>query len=331
MKKNIAIIVGGDSGEYEVSINSGKQLFEHLDKTQYTPVLIHLKGAHWTASVDGTDIPVDKNDFSVIINQNKLTFDCALIGIHGTPGEDGKLQSYFEMMKLPYTTCGVLSSALTFNKYACKHYLMPHGVTTAKAMLFQKNQPVDAEEVAQTLGLPCFIKPNNGGSSCGVSKISAPEEIVPAIKKALEHDSEIIVEEFIKGTEITCGVMQTHNRSMVFPIAEIVSKNDFFDYEAKYTSGMSDEIIPARIPEEIKKECEQTSSLIYDKLFCRGIVRIDYIIHNGKLYFLEVNTVPGQSEASIIPRMIRAAGLTMTEVLTDLIEDALANGKCPVK
>jgi len=324
MKKNIAIVVGGDSGEYEVSIKSGQQLFNQIDKTKYNPVLIHIKGIDWKATVEGKEIQVDKNDFTVPVNQSKLRFDCALIGIHGTPGEDGRLQSYFEMMKVPYTTCGVLSSSLTFNKYACKQYIIPYGVDTAKAMLFHKNDRIDPEEVAKTLGLPCFVKPNNGGSSCGVSKIAKTEEIVPAIEKALEHDSEIIVEEFIKGTEITCGVMKTRNRSMVFPIAEIVSKKEFFDYEAKYTNGMADEIIPARIPENIRQECGKISSLIYDKLFCRGVVRIDYIIRGDKLYFLEVNTVPGQSEASIVPRMIKVAGLTMTEVLTDLIEDALA-------
>lgn len=324
MKKNIAIIVGGDSGEYEVSINSGKQLFGQIDKNRYNPVLIHLRGMDWKANIDGTEVQVDKNDFSVPAAGSKIRFDCALIGIHGTPGEDGKLQSYFEMMRIPYTTCGVMSSALTFNKYACKHYVIPYGVTTAKSMLFHKDDRIDAAEVAKNLGLPCFIKPNNGGSSCGVSKISEVTEIVPAIEKALEHDSEIIVEEYIKGTEITCGVMKTKNRQMIFPIAEIVSKKEFFDYEAKYTSGMADEIIPARITESIKEECEKVSSLIYDKLFCRGIVRIDYIIKDNKLYFLEVNTVPGQSEASIVPRMIRVAGLTMNKILTDLIEDAIA-------
>jgi len=323
MKKNIAIIVGGDSGEYEVSIKSGKQLFDQIDQSKYNPILIHLKGIDWKATIDGKEIQVDKNDFTVNVNGNKTRFDCALIGIHGTPGEDGKLQSYFEMMKVPYTTCGILSSSLTFNKYMCKQYVIPFGIITAKSMLVHKNDKVDAAEVVKNLGLPCFIKPNNGGSSCGVSKIADVNEIVPAIKKALEHDSEIIVEEYIQGTEITCGVMKTRDRSMVFPIAEIVSKKEFFDYEAKYTNGMADEIIPARIPEKIKQDCEKTSSLIYDKLFCRGIVRIDYIIKDEKLYFLEVNTVPGQSEASIIPRMIKVAGLTMTAILTDLIEDAL--------
>jgi D-alanine-D-alanine ligase len=325
MKKNIAIVVGGDSGEYEVSIKSGQQLFNQIDKDKYNPVLVHVKGIDWKAGMDGTFIPVDKNDFTILRDGKKLQFDCALIGIHGTPGEDGRLQSYFEMMKVPYTTCGVLSSALTFNKYACKQYLIPHGIITAKSLLFHKNDTIDQAEVITSLGLPCFIKPNNGGSSCGVSKIAKQDEIVPAIKKALEHDSEIIVEEFIKGIEITCGVMKTRNRSLIFPIAEIVSKNEFFDYEAKYSNGIAEEIIPARIPEKIKKDCEAVSSLIYDKLFCRGVVRIDYIIRDEKLYFLEVNTVPGQSEASIIPKMIKAAGLTMTEILTDLIEDAVAN------
>jgi D-alanine-D-alanine ligase len=204
---------------------------------------------------------------------------------------------------------------------------MPYGINTAKAMLFHENDTITPDDVIKNLGLPCFIKPNNSGSSCGISKITKPQEILPAIEKALAEDSEIIVEEFLKGTEITCGVMKTRNRSIVFPITEIVSKKDFFDYEAKYTDGMAEEILPARIPEKIRHECEKTSSFIYDKLFCRGIVRIDYIICDEKLCFLEVNTVPGMTENSIVPRMIKAAGLTMTEVLNDLIEDALTNRK----
>jgi D-alanine-D-alanine ligase len=325
-KKNIAIIAGGDSGEYEISIKSGEQLLKQIDKTKYNPYLIHIKGTNWEVSINEANKQVDKNEFTIPDGKN-IRFDCALIAIHGTPGEDGRLQSYFEMMKLPYTTCGVLSSSLTFNKYACKHYLMPYGISTAKAMLFHKNEAIKNDEVIESLGLPCFVKPNNGGSSCGISKINKPEEIQPAIKTALKEDSEIIVEEYLKGTEITCGVMKTRNRSIVFPIAEIVSKKEFFDYEAKYTNGMADEIIPARIPEKIRLACEKMSSLIYDKLFCRGVVRIDYIIRDEQLYFLEVNTVPGMTENSIIPRMIKAAGLTMTEVLSDLIEDALSNGK----
>jgi D-alanine-D-alanine ligase len=259
------------------------------------------------------------------VNNEKIKFDCVLVGIHGTPGEDGRLQSYFEMMNIPFTTCGVLSSALTFNKYACKQYLKTYDIVTAKSMLLKANEEVNKEEIVKYLGLPCFVKPNNGGSSCGVSKISKVEELIPAIERALEHDSEIIIEEFIQGTEITCGVLKTSNNSKIFPIAEIVSKNDFFDYEAKYTDGMADEIIPARIPENIKLACEKTSAFIYEKLFCRGIVRIDYIVSNDKLYFLEVNTVPGMTENSIVPRMIKAAGLSITEVLTDLIEDAIEN------
>lgn len=323
MKNNIAIVAGGDSGEYEVSIKSGNQLFSEIDTVKYNPVLIHMKGLQWTARLDGVDVEVDKNDFSVLQSGNKLKFDCALIGIHGTPGEDGKLQSYFEMVGVPYTTCGVMTSALTFNKFATKHYLVPYGIFTAKALLFQKKDVVDAAQVVKELGLPCFVKPNNGGSSCGVSKISVADEIVPAIKKALEHDSEIIVEEYIQGTEITCGVIKAQDKLQVLPIAEIVSKKEFFDYEAKYTSGMADEIIPARIPEDIWLDCEQTSSRIYEKLFCKGVVRIDYIIRDNKLYFLEVNTVPGMTEQSIIPRMIKAKNISMKDAITMLIEDAL--------
>jgi D-alanine-D-alanine ligase len=327
MKKNIAIIAGGDSGEYEISIKSGEQLLKQIDKTQYNPYLIHIKGTDWKTGNNGSVEAVDKNEFQILKSQGNIKFDCALIAIHGTPGEDGRLQSYFEMMKVPYTTCGVMSSALTFNKFACKHYLESYGIATAKAMLFHKDDIIDIDEIVNTLGLPCFVKPNNGGSSCGISKIITKDEIRPAIQKALAEDCEIIVEGFLKGTEITCGVMKTQNRSIVFPITEIVSKKDFFDYEAKYTDGMADEILPARIPEEIKLECEKISSLIYDKLFCKGVVRIDYIIVGGKLFFLEVNTVPGMTENSIVPRMIKAAGLTMTEVITDLIEDALSKVK----
>jgi D-alanine-D-alanine ligase len=324
MIKNIAIVAGGDSGEYEVSIKSGNMLFSQIDRTKYSPVLIHMKGMSWTAKLDGSEIEVDKNDFSVTSNGKKIKFDCALVGIHGTPGEDGKLQSYFELLKLPYTTCGVMTSALTFNKFATKHYLAPYGVNMAKGMIFQKNDIVNPSEVVKNLGLPCFVKPNNGGSSCGVSKISSEAEIESAIKNALEHDSEVIVEEYIKGTEITCGVIKTLGNLQVLPIAEIVSKKDFFDYEAKYTSGMADEIIPARIPKDIWEACEKTSALIYEKLFCRGVVRIDYIIKDNKLHFLEVNTVPGMTEASIIPRMIKAKNIPMKEAITMLIEDALS-------
>jgi D-alanine-D-alanine ligase len=327
MKKNIAIVAGGDSGEYEISIKSGEQFLKQIDKTKYNPFLIHIRGINWHVNIDGLSLPVDKNNFTINLNGKTVVFDCVLVAIHGTPGEDGRLQSYFEIMHLPYTTCGVLSSSLTFNKYACKHYLIPYGINTAKAILFHKNDKIEPEDVVKNLGLPCFIKPNNGGSSCGISKINKLEDISQAIQKALNEDSEIIVEEYLKGTEITCGVMKTRNRTIVFPITEIVSKNDFFDYEAKYADGMSDEILPARISEKIRLECEKISSLIYDKIFCRGIVRIDYIIKNEKLYFLEVNTVPGMSENSIVPKMIRVAGLTMTEVLSDLIEDALANRK----
>lgn len=322
--KNIAIVAGGDSGEYEVSIKSGNQLFAQIDRNKYNPVLIHMKGMNWTAKLDGTETEVDKNDFSVTFGGQKIKFDCALIGIHGTPGEDGKLQAYFELIKLPYTTCGVMTSALTFNKYATKHYLASYGINMAKGMIFHKDDQVNPAEVVKTLGLPCFIKPNNGGSSCGVSKINEESQIEAAIKNALEHDTEIIVEEYIKGTEITCGVIKTLGKMQVLPIAEIVSKKEFFDYEAKYTSGMADEIIPARIPADIWEACEKTSALIYDKLFCKGVVRIDYIIRDNKLHFLEVNTVPGMTEASIIPRMIKARNISMTEAITMLIEDALS-------
>jgi D-alanine-D-alanine ligase len=248
--------------------------------------------------------------------------------IHGTPGEDGRLQAYFELMRIPYTSCGVLASALTFNKHACKTHLNPLGVLFPKGKLIRKGEKIDAAELCAVLGLPCFVKPNSGGSSFGVTKVKSSSELNLALEAAFAEDlHEALVEEYIEGNEITCGLVKLGEEIIVFPITEIVSKKEFFDVEAKYTAGMADEITPARICESLSADCATISKTIYKHLNCRGMVRIDYIVCNGRLYFLEVNTIPGMSAASIIPKQVDAYGLTTVKALyTNLINEAIGGG-----
>lgn len=323
MKKNIAIVAGGDSSEYVVSVESASNIRKSLDKTRYTPFLITMKGDRWTAGTLEEPGPVvDKNDFSVIVDGKKVKFDCVFMAIHGTPGEDGKLQAYFDLIGMPYTTCGVLASALTFNKYICKGFLNNFGIISPKAMLVRKGYRFDPGKIAAEIGLPCFVKPNNGGSSFGVTRVTKASRLKDAILKAFREDKEVIIEEFIEGTELTGGVFKSSEREILFPLTEIVSMNEFFDFEAKY-KRQADEITPARIDEKLTRECQQTSSMIYDILDCHGIVRIDYILSEGKLWFLEVNTVPGMTDTSIIPQQAEAIGLETKELFTLAIEDAI--------
>ncbi|MDP4273253.1 MAG: D-alanine--D-alanine ligase [Bacteroidota bacterium] len=326
MKKNIAIIAGGNSAESVISLKSAEQLSTQIDKDLYQTYIIYIKGTDWKAKgEDFEGVQVNKNDFSIEINGQKITFDCALMAIHGNPGEDGHLQGYFDMMELPYTSCDMLTSALTFDKYVCKNYLRQFGICTANAILVRKGQnQVNPEDVVKELHLPLFVKPNKNGSSVGVTKVKVAEQIIPAIEKAFVDDDEVIIEEFIEGTEITCGLIKAQNKKLIFPITEIVSKNEFFDYEAKYQNGFSQEITPARIDQKVEEDCKNIASEIYDVLNCKGIVRVDYIFSKDKLYFLEINTVPGMSESSIVPKQIRTAGMTMKEVLTLLIEDSIS-------
>jgi len=247
--------------------------------------------------------------------------------IEGTPGENGLLQSYFELLRIPYTTCDVLVSALTFNKLACKAFVKEFGVLTAKAIILRKGDEVNISKIINYLGLPCFVKPNNGGSSFGASKVKLTEELLPAIENALKEDNEVIIEEFIKATELTCGVFKTRKNQYVFPITEVVSKNEFFDYEAKYTPGKSEEITPARISTEMEQRCKALSSSIYDILKCNGIVRIDYLLRENDLYFMEINTVPGMSQQSIIPQQVRVLGLELHEIFNELIDDSIERMK----
>ena len=323
MKKNIAVVAGGNSSEYQISINSAQELSFNLDKKEYNVFIVIVKGSDWTVSYADKIISIDKNDFSFKTNGSKVVFDCALIAIHGTPGEDGKLQSYFDLLKIPYTSCDVFTSALSFNKFACKNFLNEFGVKTAKSHLIKKNEAFDLDDILNKLPVPIFVKPNNSGSSFGISKVTQRDELQTAIFNAFSEDEEIIIEEFIKGTEVSCGLVITKSEKHIFPLTEIVSENDFFDYEAKYTVGKATEITPARLPDDLKQKCMDISDLIYTKLGCNGIVRIDYIISSNIPYFLEINTVPGMSKESIVPKQIEAYGSKIGEMLELVIKDAL--------
>ncbi len=328
MKTNVAIVAGGDSSEFVISVGSAKQVANQLGKDKYNVYTILLKGEDWILKSDKYgDIPVNKDNFSCTLQGKLLFFNVVFIAIHGTPGEDGKLQSYLDLIGIPYTSSGASVSALTFNKYACKNYLKKIGIYSAKAMLIRRGDRIDEEKVIRTLGLPCFVKPNNCGSSVGISKVSGQDELKTAIKKALGEGDEVIIEEFIKGIEISCGLVKMHNRELIFPVTEIISQKEFFDYEAKYTYGMADEITPARISEHTTKSCQELSSKIYSALGCNGIVRIDYILSENKLCFLEINTVPGMSPESIIPKQARAYGIDLADLYDLVIEDALFRNK----
>ena len=322
MKRTIAIVAGGDTSEYEVSLRSAQGIYSFLDKDKYNPYIVVLHGTDWHVQLaDGTTAPIDRNDFSFTVNGQKTTFDYAYIIIHGTPGEDGRLQGYFDMLHLPYSGCGVLASSLTYDKFVCNQYLKGFGVRIAESLLLRRGQSIADEDVIQKIGLPCFIKPNLGGSSFGVTKVKAPEQIQPAIAKAFEEAPEVIVEAFMDGTEITCGCYKTSQSSVVFPITEVVSHHEYFDYDAKY-KGDSDEITPARIPDELRDHVQKLTSAIYDILGARGIIRVDYIITEGsKINLLEVNTTPGMTTTSFIPQQVRAAGLDIKDVMTDIIEN----------
>lgn len=293
-----------------------------MDKEKYTVYIVEMKGLCWEAVLpDGNKTAVDRNDFSFLLNGEKITFDFAYIIIHGTPGENGLLQGYFDLLHIPYSTCDVLASALTFNKFALNHYLQGFGIRISDSLLVRKGSDISDQDVIEKIGLPCFIKPNEGGSSFGVTKVKTAEQIRPAIEKAMHESDEVMVEAFMAGTEITCGCYKTRTKEVVFPITEVVSKNEFFDYAAKY-DGESQEITPARLDDDTTRRVKTLTSAIYDILGCEGIIRVDYIItEGGKINLLEVNTTPGMTATSFIPQQVRAAGLDMKDVLTDIIEN----------
>lgn len=322
MKRTIAIVAGGDTSEFHVSLRSAQGIYSFIDKEKYTLYIVEMKGLDWYVQLpDGAKAPVDRNDFSFRVNGQKIVFDFAYITIHGTPGEDGRLQGYFDLLRIPYSCCGVLAASLTYDKFACNQYLKAFGVRIAESLLLRQGQSISSKEVIDTIGLPCFIKPSLGGSSYGVTKVKTEDQIEPAIAKAFEEAQEVLVEAFMDGTEITCGCYKTKNNSVVFPITEVVTHNEYFDYDAKY-NGQVDEITPARISEDLTRRVQTLTSAIYDILGASGIIRVDYIITAGdKVNLLEVNTTPGMTATSFIPQQVRAAGLDIKEVMTDIIEN----------
>ncbi len=325
MKKNIAVMYGGNSSEFEVSVNSGRQVSANIDKSRYNVYEVLVLGTSWAVQLNGqTTVEIDKSDFSFTpLKGEKVQFDAAFIVIHGTPGEDGLLQSYFEMIGMPYTSCNAFVSTVTFNKYATKCFLRDAGIKMAKEVYIRKSDKIEPETLAQQLGLPMFIKPNASGSSCGVSKVKDVKEVKKALEAAFAESEAVLAEAFIAGRELQQGVFKTAKNAYELPITEIISKNEFFDYDAKY-NGQSEEITPANTTPELAKRITAQSELIYEWLGCRGFVRIDYIVNNDEIYFLEINTVPGMSAASIVPQQLQAIGMTLSEAYSLLLDDTLS-------
>jgi len=322
MKRNIAIVAGGDSSEIVVSLKSAEGIYSFLDKEKYNVYIAIVKEDGWYVKLsDGRCIPIDKNDFSFTIEEKAIRFDFAYITIHGTPGENGLLQGYLDMLRIPYSSCGVLVSALTFNKFACVNFLKGFGIPVSESIRLFKGQTITNEEIVDRLGLPVFVKPNDGGSSFGVTNVKAEEDIQPAIQKAFSEGKEVIIESFMSGTEVTSGCYAVKGKEVALPLTEVVTDNDFFDFDAKY-NGQSDEITPARISDELTKKIQKQTLKIYKLLGAKGLIRVDYIIsQEGEPRMLEVNTTPGMTVNSFIPQQVRAAGLEMKDVLTDIIEN----------
>ena len=281
MKRTIAIVAGGDSSELVVSLRSAQGLYSFIDKERYNLYIVEMEGHRWEVILpDGTKTPIDRNDFGFMENGEKKLFDFAYITIHGTPGENGILQGYFDLLGIPYSSCNVLVSAITFNKFTCNQYLKGFGIRVSESLILRKGFEITDQEVISKIGLPCFIKSNAGGSSFGVTKVKTEEEIQPAIEKAFHESDEVMIEAYMKGTEVTCGCYKTKDKEVVFPITEVVTDNEFFDYDAKY-NGQVQEITPARLPEDTAERVRLLTSAIYDILGCSGIIRIDYIITEG--------------------------------------------------
>jgi D-alanine-D-alanine ligase len=319
-KKRIAVVCGGYSGEAEVSMRSAAMVMANIDREKFEPKQVVITKEKWYAlSEEGEEWPVDKNDFSVYDGKVKLTFDGVFMIVHGAPGENGVLQGYFNLMDIPYTTGDVLNMAMTFNKKATTDALGNLGYQVANSIIVSKGQTWDAVPILFKVGLPCFVKPNNGGSSLGTSKVKKQEELALAIDKALAVDDQVIIERFVEGIEVTCGVIQWNGKLRALPLTEIVSNNEFFDYEAKY-SGKSEEITPARVKKEVFEQVQELAVGIYRDLDCRGMIRVDFIIQKDRPFVIEVNTVPGFSEASIIPQQAAKVGVDKKALISAVIE-----------
>lgn len=323
MKKNIAIIMGGYSSEYEISLKSGNVVFETLDPSKYHAYRIHVFKDKWVyVDIENNEYPVDKNDFSVIVNTSKITFDCVFNAIHGSPGEDGFMQAYFKLINIPQTSCNMYQASLTFNKRDCLSVLKPYGIKTAESYYMNLGDSIDEEAIIKKVGLPCFVKANKAGSSFGITKVYKKEDLQHAIDVAFKEDDEIIIESFLDGTEVSVGVISYKGKTTVLPITEIVPNNDFFDYKAKYL-GESQEITPARITKEQEHKVNSVAKKVYEILKMTGFSRSEYIFKDGEPHLLEVNTVPGLTRQSILPQQAACAGISLSELFDNAIEEAL--------
>ena len=320
MKKNIAILRGGDSSESAISLKSAEVVAQHIDTNKYTPYIIHIEGTDWHAVYEQQTYPIDKNDFSFSAGNHKISFDGVFMAIHGTPGEDGILQAYFDLLNIPYNCCGSFEASITFNKGMCNTLLKNFNITSAKAIMIHKGEAYDTQALENNIGLPCFVKPNRAGSSFGISKVTASEQWEQAIKEAFKHDNQVLIEAFIDGIEVTCGLIEKEGELIALPLTEITTENDFFDYEAKY-EGKSQEITPARVSDEIKEQVQSISKKIYNTLHLKGLVRMDYIVEKDQAYLIEINTIPGLSEESIIPQQAACYGISLKHLFSLTLEN----------
>ncbi|MCK9500450.1 MAG: D-alanine--D-alanine ligase [Lascolabacillus sp.] len=319
MNKNIAVVWGGYSSEKVVSEKSAEGISSFIDKDRYNIYKVRIDRESWMVEYNNDFIPVDKNDFSFVANEEKIVFDFVYNTIHGTPGEDGLLQGYFDMLGIPYSNCGVLASAITFNKYTSNNFLKNFGIKVADSILLRKGDNIDIEAIEAQLGLPVFVKPNVGGSSFATNKVKVAAKMMEAINESFIEAPEVIIESFVKGVEVTCGCFETEKGLTVLPLTEVVTQNEFFDYGAKYL-GEVEEITPARISEELTHKIQSLTKQIYKLIGAKGIIRADYIIREESPVLLEVNTTPGMTTTSFIPQQVKAAGLEMKNVMTEIIE-----------
>ena len=319
--KKIAILTGGDSGEYDISLKTASNVYEVLDRSLFTPYLIMIRGKEWFFIDEmQTKHDIDKNDFTLTIDGKKIVFDTVFIAIHGTPGENGKMQAYFDMMQIPYTGCDMFCSALTFNKYFCNVVVHHFGIPVAPSLHYYKDEEIDMKKIEEVCGFPCFVKPCNSGSSVGVTKAHTADELQAAITEVFQYDNQFMIEKEIRGREVTCGVAVMNGKPKALAITEIRSQKEFYDYEAKYTPGFLELATPADIAKELEEKIMHYSEIIFKRLNCKGVVRMDYIVaQNNTPYFLEINTIPGQTAMSIIPRQVKYKGISIVDFYSQLL------------
>lgn len=322
MRKIIGIAAGGDSAEESISLLSAQTVYENLDTNRFEPIIIKMKNGNWQAQLNGQEYPIDKNDFGFSFEGKKVNFDFVFIAIHGTPGEDGKLQTYFDLLEIPYSSPNHIGSTLTFNKWYCNTLLNQLGYQVAKSYYLRRNEKVEEEEIIGRVGVPCFVKPCSCGSSYGISKVKAPDKLLAAVTMAFEYDTEIMIEEGLDGKEVTCGVYRENGVVKPLPLTQIIPKGEFFDFEAKY-EGNSHEITPARIDGESYALIQKIATEVYQKLDLRGIIRVDFMLVGTTPYIIEVNAVPGLSPESLIPQQVEAAKIPLRDFFTTIILETI--------